>query len=265
MYATINADGALIDTHITGPFGEALPNQSNPANTAEGTSWNYVGQHQKLTDLNTSSIVGGITQMGARLYVAGLGRFLSVDPVEGGNDNAYAYVNDPVNDFDLSGEWSWKSVISTVTKVATVASFIPGPIGMVAAGVAVAGNLPQGNWKGALGAAVGFIPGGKALASIASMSKVGTKVLTKVMSAQARAPVIGRSSFLFGNTAHRVTAGALNGRFSSTFKAGWSYRNNFLQFRYKTGFHTNMGRTSSMYVKIHKSYGRSYNIPIRRR
>ena len=184
--------------------------------------------------------------MGARVYIPVLGRFLQVDPVEGGTPNNYVYPLDPVNDFDLSGEWSWKSVISTVTKVATVASFIPGPIGMVAAGVAVAGNLAQGKWKGALGAAVGFIPGGKALASIASMSKVGTKVLTKVMSVQARAPVIGRSSFLFGNTAHRVTAGALNGRFSSTFKAGWSYRNNFLQFRYKTGFHTNMGRTSSM-------------------
>lgn len=32
-----------------------------------------------------------------------LGRFLQVDPIEGGGDNAYVYVNDPVNHNDLDG------------------------------------------------------------------------------------------------------------------------------------------------------------------
>ena len=104
VYLTVDADGAVKSTHQTGPFGEQLPDQTAPQNTADGTTWNYVGQHQKLTDTDTSPISGGIVQMGARVYIPVLGRFLSVDPIEGAGDNAYSYVNDPVNEDDLDGK-----------------------------------------------------------------------------------------------------------------------------------------------------------------
>ena len=42
--------------------------------------------------------------MGARVYIPVLGRFLQVDPIEGGTDNNYVYANDPVNQFDLDGK-----------------------------------------------------------------------------------------------------------------------------------------------------------------
>lgn len=67
VFATVNADGALLSTFMTGAFGETLPNaiaqpaealvpMQNPTNTADGTSYQYVGQHQKLTETTTSPI-----------------------------------------------------------------------------------------------------------------------------------------------------------------------------------------------------------------
>lgn len=125
VFVTVDADGQLKSTHMTGPFGEQLPNQVTPQNTAQGTAWNYVGQHQKLTDQNTSPIAGGIIQMGARLYTPTLGRFLSMDPIEGAGDNAYSYVNDPVNEDDLDG------------KIAPLVAFVAWQLGRIAVQQAV--------------------------------------------------------------------------------------------------------------------------------
>jgi RHS repeat-associated protein len=46
----------------------------------------------------------GLTLMGVRLYNPVTALFTSIDPVEGGNANAYTYPSDPVNSFDLDGK-----------------------------------------------------------------------------------------------------------------------------------------------------------------
>jgi len=90
-------------TTLTGPFGEPISGQTNPNNTATGSTYGWVGQNEKDTE---TSFALAPTQMGARVYIPELGRFTAVDLVQGGTANNYTYPNDPVNDFDLGGTMS---------------------------------------------------------------------------------------------------------------------------------------------------------------
>lgn len=176
VFATTNATGTLTGTTLTGPFGERIEGQVNPANSDRNSTYSYVGQHQKLTETNFTMEA---TQMGARVYLAVLGRFMQVDSVEGGTDNAYAYVNDPVNDFDLDGTFSFKKAFGKVAAVASIAAIIPGPIGMAAAGVSAAAYAAAGDGRNAA-----IMAGTIALAAVgAGAVGVAAKMAPKAMTA----------------------------------------------------------------------------------
>ncbi len=99
----VSSDPAVADTLSIGvqyaPTGEpvGVGATGNPASPLP--RYGYKGTALRVTDTQS-----GLVLMGARVYDPQLGRFLSVDPVDGGSASAYDYCNaDPVNCEDIAG------------------------------------------------------------------------------------------------------------------------------------------------------------------
>jgi RHS repeat-associated protein len=94
-------------TRVYDPYGNSLTG-TTPDNSAGNLDYGWLGQHQRPVEHEPT--LQPVIEMGARQYSPLLGRFLEIDPIEGGSANDYDYVNgEPVSTFDLAGTWGFRN------------------------------------------------------------------------------------------------------------------------------------------------------------
>lgn len=105
-----------------GPFGESLiaGTQGTTAISALNATDSTMGWAADPARKQDNGYTTSFVQMGARVYIPSLGRFLQVDPVDGGTLNGYVYVSDPINSSDYNGQWGFGSLIAAIVAIVNV-------------------------------------------------------------------------------------------------------------------------------------------------
>jgi RHS repeat-associated protein len=119
----------------------------------------WLGGNERATDTS------GLLLMGVRLYNPTTAQFTSIDPVVGGNETAYSYPGDPVNQYDLTGACITCWIKDHRTELLMVAAVVTAPVPVVGevvaytaavSAIADAGqNVREGHYKAAAGDLLG--------------------------------------------------------------------------------------------------------------
>ena len=105
LHGDVAATYTLGDTP-TFVMASAVDEYGKPIGTPDTARYGWLGAKQR-----DATATAGLTLMGVRLYNPVTGRFLSRDPVPGGNDNTYTYPADPTNESDISGACPWCLIV----------------------------------------------------------------------------------------------------------------------------------------------------------
>jgi RHS repeat-associated protein len=134
VVATVDGDDDESGEFSYDPFGNLVSTSGQPANASNGAAFGWEGGAGKFTE---TALTLNPVQMGARVYIPSLGRFLSEDPDPGSLPNLYTYPLDPINSSDLSGESIFGSIVSAVKKVAKAVAKTVAHVVAVAASIVV--------------------------------------------------------------------------------------------------------------------------------